>query len=98
MEAAFRTFFTSPRFAVAGASSDRAKFGHKVFVWYLQHSLPVSPINPGSPSITALNKTHTTSSSPAALPSPPETSLSVITPPPVTLQLLREAKQAARYI
>ncbi|OJD29604.1 binding domain-containing protein [Diplodia corticola] len=93
MEAAFKTFFTSPRFAVAGASSDRAKFGHKVFVWYLHHSLPVTPINPGSSSITALSKPHTTSPSPAALPSPSETALSVITPPPVTLQLLQEAKE-----
>jgi len=29
MEAALRTFFSSPRFAVAGASSDPSKFGHK---------------------------------------------------------------------
>lgn len=29
MEAALKTFFSSPRFAVAGASSDPSKFGHK---------------------------------------------------------------------
>lgn len=29
MEAALKTFFSSPRFAVAGASSDPTKFGHK---------------------------------------------------------------------
>lgn len=29
MEAALRTFFTSPRFAVVGASSDPTKYGHK---------------------------------------------------------------------
>ena len=29
MEAAVRAFFSSPRFAVAGASSDPNKFGHK---------------------------------------------------------------------
>lgn len=29
MEAAFKTFFSSPRFAVAGASSDSSKYGHK---------------------------------------------------------------------
>jgi hypothetical protein len=29
MEAALRTFFSSPRFAVAGASSDPSKYGHK---------------------------------------------------------------------
>jgi hypothetical protein len=29
MEAALKTFFSTPRFAVVGASSDPAKFGHK---------------------------------------------------------------------
>jgi hypothetical protein len=29
MEAALKTFFTSSRFAVVGASSDPSKFGHK---------------------------------------------------------------------
>jgi hypothetical protein len=29
MEAALKTFFASPRFAVAGASSDPSKYGHK---------------------------------------------------------------------
>lgn len=29
MEAALKTFFSSPRFAVAGASSDPTKYGHK---------------------------------------------------------------------
>lgn len=29
MNAAAKTFFSSPRFAVAGASSDPRKFGHK---------------------------------------------------------------------
>jgi hypothetical protein len=29
MEAALKTFFTSSRFAVVGASSDPTKFGHK---------------------------------------------------------------------
>jgi hypothetical protein len=29
MEVALKTFFSSPRFAVAGASSDPSKYGHK---------------------------------------------------------------------
>ncbi|KAL1635977.1 hypothetical protein SLS56_001329 [Neofusicoccum ribis] len=94
MEAALKTFFTSPRFAVAGASSDRAKFGHKVFVWYLTHSLPATPINPRAPTITALGRDHAAVASPSALPAPADTALSVITPPAVTLPLLREAKAA----
>ncbi|KAI9710369.1 MAG: hypothetical protein M1820_002864 [Bogoriella megaspora] len=97
MEAAVRTFFTSPRFAVAGASSEPAKFGHKIFVWYLQHSLPATPLNPRASSITALGSEHSTVSTPSALSSvapPSEFSLSVITPPKITLPLLKEAKEA----
>ncbi|KAF2188716.1 NAD(P)-binding protein [Zopfia rhizophila CBS 207.26] len=94
MDAALKTFFSSPRFAVAGASSDPAKYGHKVFAWYLQHSLPVTPLNPRSPTISALSKEHTTTPSPTALSDAPSYSLSVITPPAVTKQLLKEAKEA----
>ena len=39
-------------------------------------------------------KEHQTVASPAKLADPTHTSLSVITPPPVTAQLLREAKEA----
>ncbi|KAF2714190.1 NAD(P)-binding protein [Pleomassaria siparia CBS 279.74] len=92
--AALKLFFSSPRFAVAGASSDPAKYGHKVFAWYLRHSLPVTPINPRSPTITVLSSTHDTAASPSQLlPDPASYSLSVITPPAVTKQLLKEAKE-----
>ena len=117
MEAALKTFFSSPRFAVAGASSDPTKFGHKgnnkdqasatfhirafirsrshlqVFAWYLLHSFPVTPINPRNPTITIRSKTFQTVSSLSALPAPTETSLSIITPPVATKQILREAKE-----
>lgn len=43
MEAAVRTFFSSPRFAVAGASSDPAKFGHKGVLQFV----PASDQKPG---------------------------------------------------
>lgn len=65
-----------------------------VFSWYLQHSLPVTPLNPRSPTISVLSKDHTTTASPSALPEPSSYSLSVITPPVVTKQLLKEAKEA----
>ncbi|KAK3209560.1 hypothetical protein GRF29_69g2138297 [Pseudopithomyces chartarum] len=94
MEAALKTFFSSPRFAVAGASSDPTKYGHKVFAWYLHHSLPVTPLNPRAPTITVLSRSHNTIASPADLPEPTSYSLSVITPPAVTKQVLREAKEA----
>ncbi|KAH7382748.1 CoA binding domain-containing protein [Phaeosphaeria sp. MPI-PUGE-AT-0046c] len=96
MEAALKTFFSSPRFAVAGASSDPSKYGHKVFAWYLRHSLPATAINPRSPTVNILKRDHTTVPSPTALSDPPASSysLSVITPPAVTKQLLKEAKEA----
>ncbi|KAK3081480.1 hypothetical protein LTS18_006299 [Coniosporium uncinatum] len=94
MEQALKTFFSSPRFAVAGASSDPSKFGHKVLAWYLQHSLPVVPMNPRCPSVKIRSRSLSTLASPSSLPSPTETSLSIITPPAATLKVLREAKEA----
>ena len=70
-----------------------------VFVWYLQHSLPVQPINPRAASISV---PLVQGSSPAAeyptvpalsaLSSPSSTAISIITPPSVTLKVLQEAK------
>ncbi|KAI4866829.1 NAD(P)-binding protein [Hypoxylon rubiginosum] len=88
-----KTFFNSPQFAVVGASTNPAKFGHKVFTWYHAHSLPVTPINPASASIETPFGVHPTVKSLADLPDPEHTSLSVITPAPVTLNVLREAKK-----
>ncbi|ORX94640.1 CoA binding domain-domain-containing protein, partial [Clohesyomyces aquaticus] len=94
MKSALKIFFSSPRFAVAGASSDPRKFGNRVFQWYLSHSLPVIPLNPRVPSISIRSTTYITTPSPLALPSPSSFSLSVITPPAVTKTLLQEAKEA----
>ncbi|KAK5740236.1 hypothetical protein LTR17_004737 [Elasticomyces elasticus] len=94
MQSAARTFFTSTTFAVAGASSDPSKFGHKIFAWYLAHDLHAVPVNPTCSSITVRRKEFDTVASPLKLKDPRNTGLSVITPPPITAQLLREAKQA----
>ncbi|KAJ8609231.1 hypothetical protein MRB53_039267 [Persea americana] len=101
MEGAVKTFFSAQRFAVAGASSDPRKFGHKakltrpVLQWYLSRSLTAVPLNPSNNYIDV--PPHTAI---ATLPSPkalgdkgPTTSLSVITPPKVTRKLLEEAKE-----
>jgi len=94
MEASLKTFFSTPRFAVVGASSDPAKFGNKVFAWYLAHSLPATPINPRAPTVSVGATSYATVAGPAALESPRETALSVITPPAATLKVLREAREA----
>lgn len=65
-----------------------------VFAWYLRHSLPVTPLNPRVPTVNILSKDHPTTASPSLLTDPPSYSLSVITPPAVTKQLLKEAKEA----
>ncbi|KAF2152065.1 NAD(P)-binding protein [Myriangium duriaei CBS 260.36] len=93
MEKAAKVFFSAPRFAVAGASSDPRKFGHRIFAWYLAHGITPTPLNPGNSSITVQNSDFATKPSPSGLDKPAETSLSVITPPPVTLKLLKEAKE-----
>ena len=53
----------------------------------------MTPINPGSTSITALNKEHPTLPNLASLPRPRETSVSIITPPAATIEVLQEAKR-----
>jgi len=63
-----------------------------VFVWYHQHNLPVTPINPGSATISAQGKEHATVPNLKALADPAETAVSIITPPAATLEVLHEAK------
>ncbi|EMC93707.1 hypothetical protein BAUCODRAFT_75752 [Baudoinia panamericana UAMH 10762] len=94
MQSAARLFFSSPTFAVAGASSNPSKFGHKIFAWYIDHNLHALPVNPSCSSITVRRKQYETVSSPPDLAEPEKTSLSVITPPSVTGQLLKQAKDA----
>ncbi|KAF3941431.1 hypothetical protein ABW19_dt0207879 [Dactylella cylindrospora] len=89
MEVAIKSFFSSPRFAVVGASTDTAKYGYKVFSWYLSHNLPVTGINPKAPTILE----QQTITSLDQLESPAETSVSVITPPAITLKTLEKAKE-----
>ncbi|KAK3938218.1 CoA binding domain-containing protein [Diplogelasinospora grovesii] len=92
-DATMRTFFQSPNFAVIGASNNPDKFGYKVFAWYINHSLPVTPINPTSRAITYGQESFPTVSSISALQNPKETSISIITPPSVTRKTLADAKE-----
>ncbi|EJT75551.1 hypothetical protein GGTG_05484 [Gaeumannomyces tritici R3-111a-1] len=92
-KAAVRKFFSSSRFAVVGASSDPDKYGNKVLCWYLQQSLPVTPINTKSKTIEALEKFHDAVPSLSSLPASEftDTSVSIITHPDVTIEILKEA-------
>ncbi|KAI0165706.1 CoA binding domain-containing protein [Xylariaceae sp. FL1272] len=93
MAAEVKAFFSSPQFAVVGASSNPAKFGHKVLAWYQGHKLPVTPINPVSQTITTSYGEYVAVKSVAELPEPKQTSLSIITAPPITLEVLKEARR-----
>lgn len=94
MEAATKTFFSSSRYAVAGASADTSKFGYKLLAWYHARHLPVQPVTPSRPSIDVTGTSYSTAASVAELPLPAETSLSIVTQPHVTMNVLREAKEA----
>jgi predicted CoA-binding protein len=79
-------FLAARAFGVAGASTNRDKYGNKVLRCYLQNGRKVVPINPradiieGQPCVASI----------AELPDE-VTSLSVITPPKITEQIVEEA-------
>jgi predicted CoA-binding protein len=71
-----------------------------VFTWYTHHGIAAIPINPSSPSIKAYPpgrgvelQTYDTLPNLSALPNPSETSVSIITPPKITMKVLEEAKK-----
>ncbi|KAJ7467146.1 NAD-P-binding protein [Mycena latifolia] len=82
-----KLFLSSPYFAVVGASKDQTKFGTKILNWYKARSMPVQPIHPKETHLEGL----ATVVSVADLPVPAETSISIITPPAVTLSILQTA-------
>lgn len=80
-------FLSAPSFAVVGASDDDSKFGTIVFKTMLEQGMDVVPINPfasesqGVPCLDSL----------AEIADPARTSISVVTPPSVSLSILRQA-------
>ncbi|EME79015.1 uncharacterized protein MYCFIDRAFT_190083 [Pseudocercospora fijiensis CIRAD86] len=94
MQSAAVKFFSAKQFAVAGASSTPSKFGHRIFKWYLNHNLPATPINPNCSHVKVRGAEYETVASPSKLSDPTKTSLSIITPPPITAKLLQEAKES----
>jgi len=86
MDELIQRFFSSPAFGVVGASTDREKYGNKVLRCYLQHGKRAIPVNPRATEVEGV----------AAVPSVAELpgevkSLSVITPPHVTEQVVEAA-------
>jgi predicted CoA-binding protein len=85
------TFLASPAFGVVGASADRSKYGNRVLQCYLQKGKTVVPVNPKEREIEGLPCVASVSELPDEV-----QSISVITPPAVTEQVVKAA--AARGI
>jgi len=84
-----QSFLASGSFAVVGASVDRSKYGNKVLRCYQQHGKEVYPINARASEVEGLKAYPSL----AALPVKVQ-AISVITPPAVTEQVVREAAAA----
>ena len=79
-------FLASPAFGVAGASMDRAKYGNKVLRCYHQVGRKAVPVHPREPAIEGVACVRSVADLP-----PDVQSLSIITPPPVTEQVVEQA-------
>ena len=79
-------FLKASTFAVAGASQDRSKYGNKVFCAIVASGRTVYPLNPTATEVEGQPAFATISE----LPVVPE-SLSIVTPPHVTRQIIQQA-------
>ena len=79
-------FMNGDWFAVAGASTDRRKYGNKVLRCYQQHGHSVVPVNPNADIVEELPAAASLN---AVLPRPH--AVSVITSPSVTEQIVDDA-------
>ncbi|KAG0696956.1 CoA binding domain-containing protein [Suillus ampliporus] len=84
-----RHFLSSPHYAVVGASTDQSKFGTKVLQWYIQRNKPVTPVHPSNDELEGIKTIRSLND----LPNPTETSLSIITPAKITIDLLKQVKE-----
>jgi len=80
------TFLAANTFGVAGASIDRNKYGNKVLRCYLQNGRTAIPINPKASTIEGIEAAASVSELPDGV-----DSLSIITPPQVTVKVVEEA-------
>jgi uncharacterized protein len=84
-------FLAAQCFAVAGASRNRSKYGNKVFQALVASGRKGYPLNPSAPEIEG----QAAYGSIADLPEVPE-SLSIVTPPQVTREVIQQAIAAGR--
>ncbi len=79
-------FFQSKAFGVIGASANREKFGNKVLRVYKQHGMKAIPVNPNEKEIEGVPCVAGVAELPHDV-----NSISVITPPAVTEQVVEMA-------
>jgi predicted CoA-binding protein len=82
-------FLLGETYAVAGASTDRGKYGNKVFRCYQQAGKAVIPLNPRADEVEGVECIRDLSELPVEV-----YGLSIITPPRVTETLVEEAARA----
>ena len=86
IDAKIAAFLAAPAFGVAGASKNRDKYGNKILRCYQMHGRKAVPINPVEAEIEGVACVKSVSDLPAEV-----TSLSVITPPQITDQVVEQA-------
>jgi len=87
-------FLSAPAFAVVGASDEKHKYGHKVFICYRQNNRIAYPVNPNAQTVLG----DPCYSSLLELPESVQ-SASIITPPAVTKQVVQDAiKAGVKYL
>lgn len=90
IEEKIQSFLGAGPFAVVGASTNREKYGNKVFRCYLQHGYKVYPVHPKAKEVEGRPCY-------ASLGDLPEKvrAISVITPPPMTERVVEDAHAAS---
>ena len=86
MDDQIKQFFTSRAFGVIGASTKRDKYGNKVLRCYMQYHKKVYPVNPRADIIEGIHCIDQVANLPNEV-----KSLSVITPPQITEDIVDQA-------
>jgi len=79
-------FLAASAFGVVGASTNRDKYGNKVLRCYLQNNRVAIPINPRASTIEGIEAANSIAELPDGV-----DSISVITPPTITLEVVEQA-------
>lgn len=82
------------KYLVLGASTNPSKFGNRILKWYISNNLPVVPINPTNDEVLGIKAYPTLNTYLNA--SGAEVSISVVTPPSVSLEMLKDVKNVKK--